>query len=123
MGEKGMHDESEGGATGGSGGTRVSSVAPPDSGQPSIADEQGTRQPAREPGGAPSGSITHPETDRFEQATLAKDADGTWRASNDARGDRWRWDPDAGIWRGEGRTEDWAGPPPEEIARDLSAQD
>ena len=71
-------------------------------------------------GGPPSGSITHPAEDRKPQVTLAKDAHGTWRMSNDAERRSWRWDDAAKLWRGEGGAEDMEGPGPEDSAYWLS---
>lgn len=105
----------------------LATVAPPDTGAKSIADEQGKRRP-RKGGGAPSGSITHPheegEWGPLDQMTVSKDADGTWQVRNDESGESWRWDQEAEMWRGEtegtrDHRRDEQGTP-EEVARRFS---
>jgi hypothetical protein len=101
----------------------LQTVAPPDPGMTSKADTQG-KGGRKKSGGAPSGSITHPREGFDPQATLSKDADGTWRITNDEAGATWTWDAAAEMWRGEGDAEDIAandiGGGPEEQARWLS---
>ena len=124
--EKGIGGNAAGAGVAGAGAAGMSAVAPPDTGERSIADETGTERGARKrgAGGAPSGSIIHPATEKFTQQTLSKDADGTWRLTDDTAGTSWRWDPNAEIWRGEEGAEDFgAGVPPEEAARLLSYKD
>lgn len=110
--------------TGGAEGGSTATVARPPTGQRAIGDDGGYARPPG-PRGAPSGSITHPETDWLPEETLSKDADGTWRYTNEETGESWRWDEKAKQWRGEGGASDKPmtfAPPPEDIGYDLSGR-
>jgi len=113
--------------TGKAEGGSTATVARPPTGQRAIADDGGGNARPPRPRGAPSGSITHPGREGgFEQLpeeTLSKEADGTWRYTNEDTGQSWRWDEKASRWRGEGDAPDehmTFAPPPEDMGYELS---
>lgn len=77
-------------------------------------------KPGRERSGSMSGEMVHrPEGDI--PTKLSRGEDGVWRQTTDDV--THRWDPDAGVWRGDspGAT-DFQGPPPDDLAADLQAR-